>query len=288
MIRTPGDTRSRRLVLVHAHPDDEALATGGTIARYAAEGAHVCLITCTNGELGEIAEVPELGSVEEIQARLGEVRRQELLEACRLLGVADVRMLGYHDSGMEGTPANAEPHVFMNQYLDDGVAKIVDILRDVRPQVLVTYNEFGAYGHPDHIRAHEAAMRAMEVAAQNHGDEVAKVYYTAFPRSLVEMGRDLWEQMGRGDPDEFFDEEEIERVTTPDDQITTAVDVSTWIDQKFAALEAHRTQRGTTDWILSIPSEFRLLGFGTEHYVLAKSSLGPPTERESDLFDGIT
>lgn len=287
MIRSPGDARGRRLLLVHAHPDDEALATGGTIARYAAEGAHVCLITCTNGELGEVAEVPELGSVQEIQERLGEVRRQELLEACRLLGSVDVRMLGYHDSGMDGTPANAEPHVFMNQDLDDVAAKIVEVIQEVRPQVLVTYNEYGAYGHPDHIRAHEAALRAVEVAAQN-GHEVAKVYYTAFPRSLLETGRELWEQMGRGDPDEFFDEEEIERVSTPDDQITTAVDVSTWIEQKFAALKAHRTQRGTTDWILSIPLEFRVLGFGTEHYVLAQSRVEKPTGREADLFEGLS
>jgi N-acetyl-1-D-myo-inositol-2-amino-2-deoxy-alpha-D-glucopyranoside deacetylase len=270
--------------LVHAHPDDESLATGGTIARYAADGAHVCLITCTNGELGEVAEVPELGTVDEIQARLGEVRVQELLNACKHLGDVDLRMLGYHDSGMDGTPSNDEPHVFVNQDIDEAVQRVAQILDEVRPQVVVTYNEFGAYGHPDHIRAHDVTLRAVDAA--QHG--VSKVYYTAFPRSLIRMARDMWEQLGRGDPDEFFDEEEIERVATPDDLVTTAIDVSTWIDQKFAALEAHRTQRGTTDWILNIPAEFRVLGFGTEHYVLARGE--PPAEghREADLFEGLS
>ncbi len=280
---------------MHAHPDDEALATGGTIARYAAEGAHVCLITCTNGELGEVAEVPELGTVDEIQARLGEVRVQELLEACDHLGGVDLRMLGYHDSGMDGTPANSEPHVFMNQDLDEVVRRIVAILREVRPQVIVTYNEIGAYGHPDHIRAHEAAMRAVEWAADPGYDpddgaphQVDKVYYTAFPRSLIQMARDMWEQIGQGDPDELFNKEEVERVATPDALITTALDVGNWIEPKFAALEAHRTQRGTTGWILSIPQEYRTLGFGTEHYVLARSRLPQPGERESDLFEGLS
>ncbi|HYZ93220.1 MAG TPA: N-acetyl-1-D-myo-inositol-2-amino-2-deoxy-alpha-D-glucopyranoside deacetylase [Actinomycetota bacterium] len=279
-----GASRERRLVLVHAHPDDEALATGGTIARYSSEGAHVCLVTCTNGELGEVAEVPELGTVDEIQSRLGEVRTQELLDACGILGDVDLRMLGYHDSGMDGTPANNEPHVFMNQDLDEVVQRVVKILEEVRPQVVITYNEFGAYGHPDHIRAHEVALRA--VADAQH--EVSKVYYTAFPRSLVEMARELWDQIGEGNPDEFMDEEEIQRVTTPDDQITTAIDASKWIDQKFAALEAHRTQRGTTDWILKIPPEFRVMGFGTEHYVLALGRRPGDGAREADLFEGVT
>src|SRR5918996_3639768 len=131
----------RSLVLVHAHPDDESMNTGGTMARYAAEGVHVCLITCTNGEVGEIAELPDLGTAEELAPRLGEIRRGELEEACRRLGQIDLRMLGFHDSGMDGTPSNDDPKAFVNQPLDGPVRMIVEILRELKPQILITYNE---------------------------------------------------------------------------------------------------------------------------------------------------
>ena len=286
---------SRRLVLVHAHPDDEALGTGGTIARYSAEGAHVCLITCTNGELGEVADVPDLGSVEEVRERLGDVRAAELEEACRRLGTVDLRMLGFHDSGMAGTAANEDPNVFFNRDIDEPVRKIVPILREVRPQVLVTYNEFGFYGHPDHIRAHEAALRAAEAAgdpayAPGAGapHEVEKIYYTAVPKSLLRTAREMAKEVGWDDADDAFTEEEIERIATDDEFITTAVDVSSFIDRKFSALEAHRTQLGTTQWVLGMPAEYRALGFGTEHYVLARSTVRRSEGTEQDLFEGVS
>jgi N-acetyl-1-D-myo-inositol-2-amino-2-deoxy-alpha-D-glucopyranoside deacetylase len=268
----------RGLLLVHAHPDDEALGTGGTIAKYAAEGAHVCLITCTNGEVGEIAEVPELGTVDEIRPRLGEVRRLELEAACRELGDVDLRMLGYHDSGMEGTPENDAPIAFVNQELDDVVAKIVDVIREVGAQVLVTYDDYGLYGHPDHIRAHEAALRAADIAG------VAKVYYIAFPKSLMRMARDAAAAMGL--TDEFFSEDDIERIGTDDALISASIDCTDFVDNKFRALEAHRTQFGTTQLFLQIPAEYRA-GFGHEHYVLARSSVLQSDGIESDLFEGI-
>jgi N-acetyl-1-D-myo-inositol-2-amino-2-deoxy-alpha-D-glucopyranoside deacetylase len=284
----------RRLLLVHAHPDDEALSTGGTIARYSAEGAHVCLVTCTNGELGEIAEVPELGPLDDVRGRLGQVRATELEEACRRLGAVDLRMLGFHDSGMAGTPANEDAKVFMNQDLDEPVGKIVSIVREVRPQILVTYNDFGFYGHPDHIRAHQAALRAVEAAADpvyapEAGDphQVAKVYYTAVPKSLLRTAREMAKDVGWDDADDAFTDEEIERIATDDELITTSVDVSAYIERKFSALEAHRTQLGTTQWVLKMPAEYRVLGFGTEHYVLARSTVDASAERELDLFEGV-
>lgn len=279
--------------MVHAHPDDEALQTGGTIAAYATDGVNVCLVTCTNGELGEVADVPELGTREEIQARLGEVRLEELAEACRRLGPVDIRTLGYHDSGMEGTPSNADPKVFVKQDLEEVVGKIVRILREVRPQVLVTYNEYGFYGHPDHIRAHEAAMLAVDAAANADYSpdagapyQVAKVYYTAVPKSLLEQGRELSDQLSESD-EELFTQEEIDRIGTDDDFVTTAIDVSAYLDQKFAALEAHRTQLGTTEWVLSMPPDVRALAFGTEYYVLARSMLRSREGTETDLFEGL-
>ncbi len=286
----------RSLVLVHAHPDDEGLATGGTIARYASEGVHVCLITCTNGEVGEIADLPDLGTPEEIAPRLGEIRREELQEACRRLGRVDLRMLGFHDSGMEGTPENDAPQAFMNQDLDLPVRQIVAILREVKPQVLITYNEYGFYGHPDHIRAHQAALAAVESAndAEYEPDlgephAVSKVYYNAIPISLLREGMKLaQEALGEGAEDEFASEEEIVRIGTDDDLVTTEIDVGDFVKAKFHSLEAHRTQLGTIRAWLDLPEELRHLLFGTEFYVLTPPGSRDSSEQEKDLFDGVS
>jgi N-acetyl-1-D-myo-inositol-2-amino-2-deoxy-alpha-D-glucopyranoside deacetylase len=269
------DDASRRIAFVHAHPDDETLGTGGTIARYSSEGAHVCLITCTNGEVGEIAEVPDLGPADEIRPRLGEIRRAELEAACRELGDVDLRMLGYHDSGMDGTPENEARIAFVNQDLTEIVDRVVAILREVRPQVLVTYDENGGYGHPDHIRAHEAAMRAAQIC------DVPKVYYIAFPKSLMRMASEIGATMGL----EFFSDEDIESIGTDDKLITSVIDCTPFVAEKFRALEAHRTQLGTTQMFLNIPDEFRV-GLGHEHYVLARSSVARRVGVEDDLFTG--
>jgi N-acetyl-1-D-myo-inositol-2-amino-2-deoxy-alpha-D-glucopyranoside deacetylase len=285
----------RRLVLVHAHPDDEAIGTGGTIARYSDDGAHVCLITCTNGELGEIAEVPELGPVDGFRDRLGEVRRTELEEACRRLGRVDLRMLGFHDSGMAGTPDNDDPKVFVNQNIDEAVRVMVPILREVRPQILITYNEYGFYGHPDHIRAHEAALATVDAAADptyepdaGAAHTVSKVYYTAIPKSLLRSARDMASEIGWETPDDAFTEEDIETIGTDDELVTTAIDVTEYVDRKFDALRAHRTQLGTTGWALDMPEQFRAMAFGTEHYVLARSATARGKDVETDLFEGVS
>ena len=162
-------TAARRLLLVHAHPDDEVIGTGATMAGYAAEGAHVTLVTCTAGEEGEVL-VPELAHLAaDRQDRLAEVRVVELANAMTALGVADHRFLGgfgrYRDSGMMGTAANDKPHAFWNADLDEAAAHLVKVIREIRPQVLVTYDENGGYGHPDHIMAHRTAMHAAELAA---------------------------------------------------------------------------------------------------------------------------
>lgn len=269
------------------------MGTGGTIARYSDEGAYVCLITCTNGEVGEVAEVPELGDVDEVKARLGEVRTEELREACRRLGRVDLRMLGYHDSGMEGTPPNADPVAFINQDLDEAVRRIVVILREVQPQILVTYNEIGLYGHPDHVRAHEAAIAAADAAADpgyapdaGGPHRVAKVYYTAMPKSWLRAARDMSEEFGL-DRDDFISEEDVERMGTDDDLITTSIDATAYVDRKFRALAAHRTQLGTTQRLFEIPEDVRPWAMGTEHFVLARSEVPRPEGREQDLFEGL-
>jgi N-acetyl-1-D-myo-inositol-2-amino-2-deoxy-alpha-D-glucopyranoside deacetylase len=272
--------RSRRVVFVHAHPDDEALQTGGTMARYAAEGVHVCLITCTNGEVGEIADVPELGTVDEIRPRLGEIRRAELAEACRRLGEIDLRMLGFHDSGMDGTPENDAAHAFVRQDFGSVVAKVVGVLEEVRPQVLVTYNEFGGYGHPDHIRAHLAGIEAAKRC------DVEKIYHTAFPKSLIRMAREMASQFGYHE-DDFGSEEDIDRIGTDDEAITTIIDATDYVEHKFAALEAHRTQLGTTGPFLLIPDDVRRMALGPEYYVLVRPQIELDGQKESDLFEGL-
>jgi N-acetyl-1-D-myo-inositol-2-amino-2-deoxy-alpha-D-glucopyranoside deacetylase len=280
----------RRLLAVHAHPDDECISTGGILARYAAEGARVCLVTCTNGEEGEVA--PEAGDPEALRRRLAEVRLAELRQACRELGVSDLRLLGYRDSGMEGAPANAHPEAFVNQPLEEVVPRLVAVIREVRPQVLVTYNELGFYGHPDHVQAHRVALAAVREAADPRawpgaGEpwRVQKVYYTAVPKSRLRAARDvLGDPVREGEP---VSEEEVERIGTDDELVTTAVDVSAYVEAKVRALRAHVTQLGTTSWFLSLPDQVRQAVLGVEHFVLATAQAPRPEGLETDLFWGL-
>lgn len=275
----------RNLLLVHAHPDDECISTGGTIARYARDGVDVCLVTCTNGELGEIAEIPGLGAPDEIRPRLADVRRQELRDALACLGTVDLRLLGYHDSGMDGTEGNRDPKAFINQPFEEVVGAVAAVMREVRPQVVVTYNEYGFYGHPDHIRAHEATVAAIDAVAAE-GVDVQKLYYTAIPKSGLRMAAAAFGPDASDGP--TFDDDTVERIGTDDDAITTRLDVTAFVDQKVDALAAHRTQRGTTQWFFDVPAEVRPLILGTEHFVLARTTLPSPGGVEADLFEGVT
>src|SRR3954453_6515762 len=246
-------TPDRRMLLVHAHPDDEAINNGATMARYVAEGVQVTLLTCTLGEEGEVL-APELAQLAADQAdQLGGDRISELAAAMAALGVTDTRWLGgagrYRDSGMRGTPANEHPRAFWNADLDEAVGHAVAVVREVRPQVLVTYDEKGGYGHPDHIQAHRVAMRAVEAAAdpEFHPElgepwQVAKVYWTALPRSVVQQGIEALAAMGEASP--FAGLGDIEEVpfVVADEVITAAVDGRTHAGQKHAALRAYPTQ----------------------------------------------
>src|SRR5690606_15381164 len=179
------------ILFVHAHPDDETIATGATMARYAAAGVHVTLVTCTLGEEGEI-HVPSLAQLAADQAdQLGGYRLVELERACAALGVTDHRFLGgagrYRDSGMMGLPTNEHPRAFWQADLDEAAGHLDEVMREVRPQVVVTYDTNGGYGHPDHIQSHRVTMRAVELAREE-GIGPAKVYWTAIPRSVLAAG----------------------------------------------------------------------------------------------------
>jgi N-acetyl-1-D-myo-inositol-2-amino-2-deoxy-alpha-D-glucopyranoside deacetylase len=295
-------TLSRRLLLVHAHPDDETINNGATMARYVAEGASVTLLTCTLGEEGEVL-VPELAQLAADQAdQLGGYRISELRAAMDALGVEDIRFLGgaghYRDSGMMGTPANGHPRAFWNADPDEAVAHAVAVVREVRPQVLVTYDENGGYGHPDHIQAHRVAMAAVDAAADpgyrpdlGEAWDVDKLYWCCFPRSVLQQGIDA---MAAAGDDTFF-----EGVTSaddvpfgvPDDVVTAAVDATGFARQKDAAMRAHPTQIMVDGPFFALSNNLGLEVLGIEYYRLVKGKRGPagggPEGWEDDLFAGL-
>ena len=290
-----------RLLLVHAHPDDESIGTGATMAYYAAAGVGVTLITCTLGEEGEIL-VPALGQLEAAQAdQLGGYRIGELATAMTHLGVTDHRFLGgpgrFRDSGMMGSPANEHPRAFWRaakdaEVFDAAVAAAVEVIREVRPQVLVTYDDNGDYGHPDHIMAHRVASAAVDAAADpSHGAGapwlVAKVYWTATPKSLLRKG---FEALAGTDlPFGVASAEELP-FGVEDDVITTAVDATGFGEAKLRALEAHHTQISVDGPFFALSNMLGREILATEHFRLVRGPMGAVRNadgRETDLFDGL-
>jgi N-acetyl-1-D-myo-inositol-2-amino-2-deoxy-alpha-D-glucopyranoside deacetylase len=277
----------RRLLLVHAHPDDESINNGATMAAYAAAGARVTLVTCTLGERGEVIppELRHLGG-----AALGEHRLRELTEAMGALGVEDFRLLGgpgrYADSGMMGLPDNDDPACFWQADVDEAARYLVDVVLEVRPQVLVTYDDDGGYGHPDHIQAHRVAMRAVELAAEA-GWEIPKVYWNRMPRSVAEAA---FARLGEELPGLPFGK--IASVgdvpgVVDDDRISAAIDGSAHAAAKAAAMRAHATQIEVADGAFALSNELAQPLFTTEYYELVRGQAGETETRESDLFAGV-
>jgi N-acetyl-1-D-myo-inositol-2-amino-2-deoxy-alpha-D-glucopyranoside deacetylase len=261
---------ARRLLLVHAHPDDESIGTGATIARYAAEGAQVTLVTCTRGELGEVIP-PGLAHLAADGDRLGEHRITELAAACAALGIRDQRFLGgpgrWRDSGMMGLAANDSPDCFWQADLATAAAELAQVILEVRPQVLVTYDRRGFYGHPDHIQAHRVSSAAIPLAvdpAQAQPWQVAKFYATAMPRSVA---------VARGLPP----------VWVPDDQVTTEIDGTAYLAAKTAALRAHATQVAVDGDRFALADGRWQPVLGKEFYTLLAWGSDPPgTPRGAD------
>ena len=285
-------TASDRIIFVHAHPDDESIGTGATMAHYAAAGAHVTLVTCTLGEEGEV-HVPELaGLAAGAGDQLGGYRLAELARACAALGVTDHRILGgagrYRDSGMMGEPSNDHPRCFWRADVEEAAGQLLEVLREVRPQVLVTYDPNGFYGHPDHIQAHRVAMRAAQ-RARAEGFGPAKIYWTAVPRSVLVAGMESFAEAANNP---FAGVERVEDYPfgTPDDEIAAAVDGTDVFAAKVAALRAHATQIPDDSWLFSVAANFGGEFMGIEFYTLADGRRGPaggPRGWESDLFAGL-
>jgi N-acetyl-1-D-myo-inositol-2-amino-2-deoxy-alpha-D-glucopyranoside deacetylase len=296
-------TAPRRLLLVHAHPDDETISNGATMAKYADEGAHVTLVTCTLGEEGEVLVPDLIHLAADRDDMLGQHRIDELAAAMKELGVRDHRFLGgpgrYRDSGMMGTPSNDRPDSFWRADLDEAVAHLVAIVREVRPQVLVTYDEQGGYGHPDHIQAHRVAMRSVELAAdagyrRDLGApwQIAKVYWGAIPESLIREGIRTLRDAGDSTSFEDMDPDgEMPSFVVPDELIGTAIDGLAYVEAKMAAMRAHATQITVDGPFFALSNNLGNRIWGIEFYRLMRGERGPAVDgdgRESDLFSGVT
>lgn len=263
----------RSLLLVHAHPDDESIGTGATMAKYAAEGARVTLVTCTLGEMGEIIP-PDLRHLlpdELAQHRIGELER-----ACAALGVADHRFLGgqgrYRDSGMMGLPDNDDPRCFWQANLEEAASLLTDIIDEVAADVIVTYDDNGFYGHPDHIQAHRVAWRAHEMTGRK-----AKFYATAMPKSVLAEARKLPD-------DSWFVRETDPSVGVPDEQVSTEIDAARYLPAKLDAMRAHETQITVDGEYFALSNEIGQRVLATEYYTLLSGARGPGDPYERDLF----
>lgn len=281
-----------RLLLVHAHPDDETINNGVTMAKYVAQGCHVTLVTCTRGEEGEVL-VPELAHLASShEDGLGAHREIELKNAMQALGVSDFRFLGapnrkWRDSGMMGTEPNNRADNFWNANIDEAAEALVPVILETQPHVLITYDEVGGYGHPDHIQAHRVAMRGAEIARER-GWEIQKIYWNTIPRSVIEQGIEAMKDTGN----QFFGVEKAEDFpfAQPDELVTTVIDGEEFVDKKMAAMRAHPTQIAVDGPFFALSDNLGFKVWGLEFYRLVYGE--PAGERnlegrETDLFAGV-
>ena len=288
----------RRILLVHAHPDDETIGTGVTMAKYVNDGAQVTLVTCTLGEEGEVL-VPDLVHLAaDQQDALGEHRIGELAEAMKILGVTDHRFLGgpgrFRDSGMMGVPSNERADCFWRADLLDAATELVAVIREVRPQVVVTYDDFGGYGHPDHIQAHRVTHYAVALAESSFRPDlgaawsVPKVYWTAFPRSIIRNGIMALREQGSDSEFAAMDPDDLP-FACDDELITTSIEAPEFLDAKMEALAAHKTQVTVDGGFFALSNNLGSQAMGTEYFRLVRGPAGQQSDGgwESDLFAGI-
>jgi N-acetyl-1-D-myo-inositol-2-amino-2-deoxy-alpha-D-glucopyranoside deacetylase len=308
----------RRLLLVHAHPDDESINNGATMARYAAEGVQVTLVTCTLGEEGEVipaelahlappltSDVPQPGApAPQPPAADGGItplarhRMGELADAMRELGVTDHRLLGgpgrYRDSGMMGLSTNSRPGSFWQAPLDEAALHLVRVVREVRPQVIVTYDPDGGYGHPDHIKAHRVAMRAAELSAEEgfapeagEPHRPARVYWNCVPRSVVEEGFARLRAQSPSPYEVFAEPEDVPGLLDEGVPPDVVVDGSAYAEAKAAAMSAHATQITVHEGGFALSNGLGQPLISTEYYRLARPAGERSGGTATDLFDGV-
>ena len=279
-----------RMLLVHAHPDDETINNGATMALYAALGAQVTLITCTRGEEGEVL-TPELTHLASSETdALGEHREIELANAMKALGVTDFRFLAegegkYRDSGMMGTEPNNRPDVFWQADFEEASDYLVKVIEEVKPHILITYDEIGGYGHPDHIQAHRIAMRASEKSKW----QIQKIYWNTMPKSVLAESMAKMRELGS----DFFGADNVDDLpfAKEDSFVTSLIDGNSFVDAKMAAMKAHHTQIALDGPFFALSNNLGLQVWGHEYYTLVKGEKSAPFDvngRESDLLAGVT
>jgi N-acetyl-1-D-myo-inositol-2-amino-2-deoxy-alpha-D-glucopyranoside deacetylase len=259
------------LLCVHPHPDDEAIACGGVLARYGDEGVATYVVTCTGGEAGENLAGIDLGAHDLVWHR-----RREMADAVAALGLTGHTWLGYRDSGMAGTDDNHRPDAFAAADLYEAGARLARVIRELRPDVVVSDDEHGTYGHPDHVRAHRVTERAVAMAADPWWETgqapwtVAKRYVHTLSRGRMWRLHTLLTSQGLASP--FGDEEEYAGpddlpMGSPDELVTTRVDVSAWLGRKQEAMRAHRSQIAEDSFFFNVPDDMIEQGFGVEEFV---------------------
>jgi LmbE family N-acetylglucosaminyl deacetylase len=269
------------LMAVHAHPDDEASSTGGVLATYSGQGVRTVLVTCTNGEFGDAPGGVKPGQDGHDTRDVAELRLAELRESVKILGVTDLELLGFHDSGMPDWDYRNQPEAFCNVPVDDVADRIRDLISEYRPQVMITYDPAGPYQHPDHVHAAEAA-----VAAAKATGIPAKVYFTAMRGSDWRKVWDALRELGADVPDGgSLPEEMRQRMAEHERLITTTVDIRPVLSRKREALFAHGSQIQES-WFSKIPPEVAEAAFGREHFIRASDSTSTPVP-EDDLFSGL-
>jgi len=285
--------KPRCLLTVHAHPDDESSKGAATVARYHAGGVRTVLVSCTGGEEGDILN-PAM-DLPEVREHLSEVRSQELDRAAAVIGYDEVVRLGYRDSGMPGSEANARADSFARAPLEEAVARLVAVVRRERPQVMITYpDDQSEYPHPDHLRVHEVSMAAFDAAADADAYPEAgppyapaKLYYTVWPAARMRATHEKYLELGLESP---FDEKWLARVDrmAASEKVTTTIDVAGFEDVRGRALRAHATQVDpTSPFWFGLPAEVQRSIEPAETFFLARSRIGPTTEPEEDLFAGV-
>ena len=278
-----------RVLLVHAHPDDETINNGATMALYAELGASVTLVTCTRGEEGDIL-VPELTNLASgATDKLGEHRITELTDAMSELGISDYRFLAegkkvYRDSGMMGTEPNNRPDVFWQADIEEATRYLVEVIDEVKPHILITYDEFGGYGHPDHIQAHRIAM----LAAEKSTWQIQKIYLNTMPKSVIAESMAKMKELGS----DFFGAESVDDLPfAKDDQfVTSLIDGNSQVEKKMAAMKAHVTQISIDGPFFALSNNLGLQVWGDEYYTLVRGEKSEPFDekgRERDLFAGV-
>jgi len=274
----------RSLMVVHAHPDDESIGTGGILAKYSAEGIKTVIVYGTRGEAGKILNpdfVPPSPGL-----RIEDIRMLELEKALKVLGVKSVHFLGYRDSGMAGNPENHHPQAFTKANMREAAGKLVDIIRRERPQVIVTYNERGFYGHPDHIMTNKVTLQAFNNADDPefecnsglkpwHPD---RLYYIAAPIARLRLINRL--ALERGGKPRF----NPEVLGTPEDEITTIIDVRAYLPRKMEAINCHQSQIGADSFFRSIPDKYRDEALGYEYFSCVKGC-NTYDHKETELFE---